>query len=184
MRLRIIAICVLFYLMSFGCATHPVRKASGKKYTSDIPSLQIDFASHIKNQKDFGRDKVIQFANREFKPVWVEFDYIRARDKQIDYFYSLEQIASNGDFCFLGTAYFDEHKWVKVAKENGRGYLMCGYMTRKDKWIIFIHNATPLTNSELASYRLYQKTLQLSETEKKLIDMLFRNLNEVIVSIH
>ncbi len=184
MRLRILVICTVFCLTSLGCATHPVRSASGKKYTSDIPSLEVDFASPIRHQKDVGRDKRIQFANREIKPVWIELDYIRARDKQIDYFYSLEQIASNSDFCLLGTAHFDEHKWVKVAKENGRGYLMCGYLTRKDKWIIFIHNATPLTNSELESYRQYQKTLQLSETEKRLIDMLFENLDEAIVSIH
>jgi hypothetical protein len=184
MRLRILAICTIFCLTSLGCATHANRKASAKNYTSDIPSLKVDFASHIRDQKDFGRDKWIQFSNRRFKPVWVELDYIRSRDKQIDYFYSLEQIASNGDFCFLGTAHFSGHKWVKVAKENDRGYLMCGYLTRKDKWIIFIHNATPLTNSELESYRRYQKTLQLSETEQKLIDLLFNNLDEVIVSIH
>ena len=83
----------------------------------------------------------------------------------------------------MGAAYFNQHRWVKVAKENGRGYLMCGYLTRKDKWIIFIHNVIPLTSSELESYRLYQKTLQLSETEKRLINMLFEDLDEVIVCI-
>ena len=183
MLLRMIAVCTLFCLMNVGCAANPVREATGKTYTSDIPSLQVDFAYHIEQEKDYGRDKWIKFANREIKPVWVELSYITARDKQIDYFYSLEQIASNGGFCFLGATYFDKRKWIKIAKENGRGYMMCGYMTRKDKWIIFIHNATPLTNSELESYRRYQKTLQLSETDRRLIDMLFNNLDEVIVSI-
>lgn len=61
---------------------------------------------------------------------------------------------------------------------------MCGYITRKDRWMIFIHNSTPLTNTELRSYREYQKTLKLSDTEKKLFALMFENLDQAIASIH
>jgi hypothetical protein len=175
-----------YFFISFlaaGCASAHLREASGKKYTSSIPPLEVEFAYHIKQDYDHGRDIQIEFANREVKPIWVELEYLNTRAQKIEHFYSLKQIASNLHFCFLEEVYFNGHKWVKVAKENGKGYLMCGYMTRKDKWMIFIHNYTPLTSSELDSYREYQKTLKLSQADEKLINMLFDNLDRSIISI-
>ncbi len=184
MRSGILGISVFLISMTVGCAMSPVREAKDRQYTSDTPPLELTFAYYIDQDRDHGRNKQIIFTSKEAKPIWVELYKWNVPDHRIDYFNSLEQIAFESNFILLGDTRFNGKRWVKVAKKNGSHYLMCGYMTRKGKWLIFVHNYTPLTNSEQKSFQKYQKTLKLADTEKKLIDLLFANLEKTIVSIN
>ena len=183
MKLRLSVILALVCIFTIGCQSTPIRQAVGTKYTSDYPPLEVEFAYRIGNVKDKADDKLISLHTGEVRDIWVELIRIHANDNQIDYFYSLQNIASSRNFKYFGPVYFEEHQWAKVSKVNDGGWLMCGFFTRKDKWLIFIHNSAKLTNLEMERYHEYQRTLKLSETDKLFIDKLFAELDKAIISI-
>ncbi|MCP4691325.1 MAG: hypothetical protein GY859_24985, partial [Desulfobacterales bacterium] len=69
------------------------------------------------------------------------------------YFYSLEQIATNVRYDFLGAVYVGGHKWAKFAFVNKNDYLLTGYFTRKDKNFIQIYNYRKLDAEQLEKYQ-------------------------------
>ncbi len=183
MRLSYTAVYVLIGMVIYGCAATPVREAIGTKYTSSIPPLEIEFAYKIGQVKNRGNDKFLTLYTTEVRNVYVELDQLRVNDNQVDYYYSLQTIVKNNNIQYFGPIYFNGHEWAKVADVNDSGRLVCGYTTRKDKWMIFIHNAYELDAEGMERYRKYQKTLQLDEKDKQLIDKLFADLDKAIISI-
>jgi len=176
--------CLVVFSLTTGCANTIVREAVDNAYTSNIPPLKVEFVNNIDQSHDHKDTKLITFRDKKIKPIWIELYHFNLRKQQIDHFYSLEQIATNSNFRVLGSVYFNNHRWVKFAKVNGKGHLVCGFMTRKDMWMMFIYNSTQLTSLEMKSYREYQKTLNVSETEKKLFDLMFTNLDRAISAIY
>jgi len=183
MKLKLSTALVLLCFIFIGCAITPNRQAIGTTYTSDVPPLEVEFAYQISNVKNSGNDKLLTLYTTEVRDVWVELYKINVIDNKVDYFYSLERIAHNNNFQYFGPIYFEEHQWVKVADVTDKGWLMCGYLTRKDKWMIFIHNSYELDDAGIERYREYQRTLKLSESDRQFIDKQFANLNKAIVSI-
>ncbi len=183
MRMTITSVYVLIGLAFYGCATTSVREAVGTKYTSDIPPLKIEFAYNIANAQNKGNDKLIHFYSNKVRDVYVELYRLKVNDNNIDYYYSVQGIASNLGYHYHGPVYFDDHQWAKVTKVNEDGWLMCGFITRKDKWLLFIHNSAKLTRLEMERYQEYRSTLKFAEQDKRFIDILFADLNKTIIAI-
>lgn len=185
MRLRIIQFFsfLLVWLIMTSCGTAPVRKVVENKYISEVPPLEGEFQYEIRGVKEYGQDKQFLFYTSAVNPVYVEISRPHVYTGNIDYYYSLETIASNQHYYFMGPKYIDDHKWAKVTKVNDNGWLMCGYMTRKDHWFIFIHNSIRLDSDGMKRYEEYQKTLKPSDKDIAFLDQMFDDLNKSTVII-
>jgi hypothetical protein len=178
----IVALCLSLFLGA-GCTTAPVRQAIGRKYVSSLPPLEVEFAYAIGNVENNDNDKLITLYTTEVKPVWVEVDPILVPTHQPISYFSLENIAKNIGFKYLETIYFSDHQWVKVAHLNKRNFVMCGYLTRKDDWMIFIHNSEKLDAEGIRRYQNYQRTLTLTDADMAVINKMFENLDRAIAAI-
>lgn len=183
LKLKWYALLALICFVAVGCGSNPIRRIEGKRYASDIPPLEIDFSYQIVHVKERGNDRRLTLNTTEVRDIYVGLDHIQVVDHKIDFFYSVERIVKNNNFKFYGPVYFNDHQWAKVSKVNDNGWLMCGYFTRKDKWIIFVHNSARLTNTEMERYTEYQRTLKLDDTDKQFIEKLFAELDKGITSI-
>ena len=172
MKLKLSVILALTCLATISCSSTPIRQASGTRYTSKIPPLDVEFAYRIGDVQDYGNDKYLDLSTTDVRGIWVDLIHLQVNDNQIDYFYSLQNIVNNYNFKHFGLVYFNNHQWAKVVKYNDEGWLMCGFFTRKDKWLIFIHNSARLTNAELQRYREYQKTLKLVPSRESYVHYL------------
>ncbi len=166
------------------CAAMPESKVVDKHFLSEVPPLDIEFAYEIHVVEENGRSKEFIFNSNEIRPVVVEIVRLTLTPRRVDYYYSLETIASNHQFYYMGAKYLAGHKWAKVEKLNDNGWLICGYMTRKDQWLIFIHNYRKLPADGIKSYEMYKKTLKPSEGDLAYFNQKFDDLNKSTTIIH
>lgn len=183
MRFMLSGALVLIQLFIFGCAATPNRQAIGTKYTSDIPPLEVEFAYKIGNVENKRDSKFITLYTTEVRNIWVEIERIGLTDSRSVNYHSFEKIADYNNFIIYEPIYFENHKWAKVSNVTENGYLVCGYMTRKDKWMIFIHNSYKLDKIGVERYRGYGQISDISESDKQFIENLFVDLDKAIISI-
>ena len=175
MRLKvIILLCFAFVLQS--CATKAIRKVDGNSFISEDPSLHIKFSSEILDVEEKGQIRIFKFKKFDVRPVVIEIRRATLSPRRVDYYYSLETIASNANMEFMGQKYFNGHKWVRVAKVNEEGTLLCGYLSRKGHWLIYVFNFERLDERDLERYKEFRKTSS-SEYIVSLIGGMFEELD-------
>ncbi len=140
----------LSLMFLFACAATVSKPTfEGDAFISHRPVLEVKFKKPVREMKPVGRD--YDFSFYEGLPVRIDFTHMR--HVNVDYFYSLEQIATNVRYDFLGSIHVAGTKWAKFAFLNKKDYLLTGYFTRKHKVVIQIYNYRKLDEERLEKYK-------------------------------
>ena len=134
----------------------------------------------VKNKKD---SKFLTLYTTEVRNIWIELHRLKVKTHPTGGFTSLQEIVKNDKFQYFGPVYFENHQWAKVANITDEDWLVCGYMTIKNNWMIFIHNSYELDAEGIKRYREYQRTYLLNETDRNFIEKLFADLDKAIILI-
>lgn len=174
----------IFFVLVTGssCTITPTRLVEDTRYSSDLPPLNIEFAHEIDSLDENGNQAIFTFVDKE-QPAVLEYHLIQVLDNKIDYYYSLEHIALNSNYLFLGNTSFNGQQWARVASVSNNVFWTAGYLTRKEKWLIYLFTYYEMTDLEIERSLEYKKTTTLLDVDRDLIEGLFDELDGLILSV-
>jgi hypothetical protein len=175
-KLTLTIVCLELLL---GCAgLQSQRTFEDNTFTSDAPKLKVKIhKSHIGDQgKESKRSGKAQnewwwwsVASKE--GVVIAFK-MYPHSTQLDYYYSLEDIAVKMNRIPLEPLLINEHKWLKYAFVTEKKYLHTGFFTRKgDCFISVLRYVYPAEYMD--EIEKFDATQTLTDSQKKILNIVF-----------
>ena len=180
MKYIITSLCL--FAMLTGCAALPKTEVTDSLFVSESPKVKVDI-----NMTVYGSGKKGNTCYWDGGPdggVAINIYKNRTLENKIDYYYSLEHIVKNANGIDLGSAYFNDHKWLKHASFNSRGYLQTGYYTRKRHHFIRVFRYIKLNSENLNEVGKYRKDHNLTVKQREMLNEAFRYTDRLFTIIH
>mgnify|MGYP006291405209 CR=1 FL=1 len=176
---KIIGIMLVITLMILSsCSIMPKRQVIDNFYISESPQLVVRFEKDIREHKKNAGWETFTFYSGI--PIGIKIESNRNNANQIDYYYPLYKIMSNFHMYNMGSRYINDHEWGQFAYVNSHNKLIVGYFTRKDHYFIYVYTWESMTEEAIRSFEYYQKTLDISQSDKRYLQNLMEKINKQI----